>query len=228
MSRSQKLLLLVLADYHDTRRKLAWPSVLTLAEECLSSLASTKRDLAYLEEHYSLVRSRTGLGRGSNYTYKFVGLDLSLQEAVEIAQAKEGVHGEPFFSTGQRGADGVQKGFKTAPEKGSEGVQGERRYKEEPEPSTKTTNQEGADRAAMPYFTRAEKFGASCPIPTAKFLREVADRRQALTGMRDYDEAFKRLVLAVAEECRIPPPIAMAMWGYDERECAAVDQARAG
>jgi hypothetical protein len=225
LTRGQKCLLLVLADYHDTKRRVAWPGVSALAEESLASLSQTKRDLEYLQEHLVLVRCGKAIGSGNTYSYKFVGLDLALDQARELLSKR--VQGEPFFYPAQKGSERVQKGFAHAEQKGSERVRPCFGNKEEPEPSTEPENQEGAARAAMPYSARAERFGHSCPIPTAKFLREVGERRQALTGMNDYDAVFKRFVLAVAEECRIPPPIALAMWGYDESECAEADQARA-
>lgn len=228
MSRGQKLLLLVLADYHDTKRKLAYPSVKTLAEECLSSLAQTKRDLAYLEEHLSILRSRDGSGRGSNYTYKFVGLDLSIDEARRVlALRSEGVHGEPLFSAAERGSHGAHKGFTGAQERGSEGVHGCNGYKEEPKPTAEPMNQKGAAGAMATYAQRADGLRDKRPELVGKLLRITNEKKGALTGSADYDGAFKRLVLAIAEECRIPPPVALALWGYDEQECAAVDQSRA-
>jgi hypothetical protein len=72
LSRGQKLLLFVLADYHNTAQKLAWPSVLTLAAESLLSVSQTKRDLSYLEDHCVIQRCRPkryGKGHLTGYTF---------------------------------------------------------------------------------------------------------------------------------------------------------------
>lgn len=134
LSRGQKLLMLILADYHDPRRKMAWPSVMTLAEESLSSHSQTKRDLAYLEEHQALVRARARDGAGGTYSYQFVGLDITLED---LRAKNKGVHGEPLFCPEERGSEEGHKGFTGALKRGSQGVHGEQRYKEEPEPKTK-------------------------------------------------------------------------------------------
>lgn len=132
LSRGQKLILFVLADYHDTKKRMAWPSVVTIAEEALTSLAQTKRDLAYLEEHFAIERVRDRAGRGANYQYRFVGLDVSV---AEVRARLEGAQGEPFFSTHEKGSEEVRKGFKQPAEKGAERAHDERRTKEEPKPT---------------------------------------------------------------------------------------------
>jgi hypothetical protein len=225
LTRGQKCLLLVLADYHDTKRRVAWPGVSTLAEESLASLSQTKRDLEYLQEHLVLVRRGKAVGSGNTYSYGFVGLDMSVAEARELASKR--VQNEPFFSAPQKGSEPVRKGFAHAPQKGSERVRGCVGHKEEPEPTTEPMNQEGASRAMATYAERAEGLRDKRPELVGKMLRIANEKKSALTGMADYDSAFKRLVMAIAEECRIPPPVALALWGYDERECAAVDQSRA-
>jgi hypothetical protein len=76
MSRGQKLLALILADYHNTHRNAAWPSVPTLAQEALSSHAQAKRDLSYLEEHGLIRKLRPEkMGRGWVCAYEFPALD---------------------------------------------------------------------------------------------------------------------------------------------------------
>lgn len=76
LSRGQKLLLFVLADYHNTSAKQAWPSVLTLASESLLSISQAKRDLKYLEEHLVIERARPRkYGRGYLTAYRFLELD---------------------------------------------------------------------------------------------------------------------------------------------------------
>jgi hypothetical protein len=90
MSRGQKLLALILADYHNTHRNAAWPSVPTLAEEALTSHAQAKRDLGYLEEHGLIRKLRPEkMGRGWVCAYEFPALN------------EKGAHSEPFFSAAE-------------------------------------------------------------------------------------------------------------------------------
>jgi hypothetical protein len=122
MTRGQKLLALVLADYHNSHSCEAWPSIPRLAKEALSSLSQAKRDLAYLEEH-NLIRRvlPKKSGRGFGCSYQFIALDSA-----------EGVHGEPV-SGEKRGSEGVLKGSMVTPEgvqKGSMGSNAIRKSKE--------------------------------------------------------------------------------------------------
>lgn len=149
LSTRQKLLLLVLADYHNTSKRLAWPSLVTLAEESLSSIAQVKRDLAYLEDHKAIVRSRTKQGRGAINSYKFVGIDVALRDVIRKVktapkETPETAHGEPFFSTEENGSDSAHKGLTEVLEKGSETAHGGDCNKEEPEPrEPKSQSQHG-------------------------------------------------------------------------------------
>lgn len=92
LSRGQKLLLFVLADYHNTLVKQAWPSVLTLASASLLSVSQAKRDLKYLEEHLVIERCRPQkYGRGYLTAYRFLEFDASELLAERL---KKRVHGE--------------------------------------------------------------------------------------------------------------------------------------
>lgn len=77
----EKLLLFVLADYHNTHRRAAWPSVASLAEEALMTERNCFKLLAALElprdghPHGLIRKRRTGQGRGSITEYQFVELD---------------------------------------------------------------------------------------------------------------------------------------------------------
>jgi Helix-turn-helix domain len=108
LSRGQKLLLFVLADYHNTAQKLAWPSVLTLAAESLLSVSQTKRDLSYLEDHCVIQRCRPErYGKGHLTGYAFLALDDPAMLAQLLAKR---VHHEPFSIPHEKGSKGVQKG----------------------------------------------------------------------------------------------------------------------
>lgn len=76
ITQSEKLTLLVLADYHNTVRKVSWPSLPELAQECLVTESGLCRILKRLEEKSFIVRVRGG-GRGKRAEYSFVGLDTN-------------------------------------------------------------------------------------------------------------------------------------------------------
>jgi hypothetical protein len=56
ISRGQKLFLSLLAEYHHTTLKLAWPSMGRLAHEAKCSVDQIRRDLNYLELHLAAAR----------------------------------------------------------------------------------------------------------------------------------------------------------------------------
>ena len=136
LSRGQKLLLFVLADYHNTSAKQAWPSVLTLASESLLSISQAKRDLKYLEEHLVIQRcSPRKYGRGYLTAYQFLELDAPELLAERLEKR---VHGErilwqrvpeiiPTVFGEPKGPEEVHLEQK----KGSEGVQNALLYIEE-------------------------------------------------------------------------------------------------
>lgn len=147
LSRGQKLLLFVLADYHNTARKLAWPSVPTLASESLLSLSQAKRDLAYLETHCVIERQRPErFGKGHLITYRFLPLDAPEQLSQLLRKRS---HHEPFSKAPPTGPDRGQEITESgslrvhlAAEKGSERVHTapvliEERRTTEQEPPTK-------------------------------------------------------------------------------------------
>ena len=80
VTRSEKLLLMVLADYHNNAKRAAWPSVKTLAEDCLMSERTVERMLARLEGRF-LLRCK-GNGRGNVSAYQFIGLDTIKGEKI--------------------------------------------------------------------------------------------------------------------------------------------------
>jgi hypothetical protein len=74
ISPTEKLLLFVLADYHNTVKRICWPSMKVLAEEALMSERNASRLLEALETKGILSRV-VGLGRGNTTCYRFVALD---------------------------------------------------------------------------------------------------------------------------------------------------------
>jgi len=74
ISPAEKLLLFVLADYHNTVKRICWPSLKVLAEESLMSERNASRLLDQLVNKGILLRV-VGLGRGNTTCYRFVELD---------------------------------------------------------------------------------------------------------------------------------------------------------
>ncbi|SPE34465.1 hypothetical protein SBA2_900004 [Acidobacteriia bacterium SbA2] len=116
LGRGQKLLALILADYHNTAHCRAWPSIPTLVQEALCSRATVIRDLNHLEAH-GLIRQihPERQGRGQRCEYIFVELDEG-----------KGFHGDTLSSNKRvsEGSHGEQKRV-------SEGAHPEQRNKEE-------------------------------------------------------------------------------------------------
>jgi hypothetical protein len=77
----EKFVWLTLADYHNTAKGAAFPSVPVLSVDCLMSERSCYRVLGELERKLCLVRRRNGTGRGCKTEYLFVGLDVSQEQA---------------------------------------------------------------------------------------------------------------------------------------------------
>jgi len=74
LSVTEKFVLLILADYHRTDEKSAWPSVSTLAKDCLITDRGVQQILARLEEKHFIVR-KSGCGRGNVSGYQIIGVD---------------------------------------------------------------------------------------------------------------------------------------------------------
>jgi hypothetical protein len=180
LSRGQKLLLFCLADHHSRHTRNAFPSVPLLAKESLSSLSSTKRDLNYLEKHCVIEqRKPEHQGRGKLSSYVFLFLDDQDRLRAKLAQLSKGVQGEPLFCPPKRGPEGVQGEH----ERGSKGVQGAPRNKEES--GTKTFNHEPC--------VQPGQISTDCPTWKAlpeglrqKVLREVRSMTEARTGSGIY------------------------------------------
>jgi Helix-turn-helix domain len=95
VTRRQKLLLMVLADYHNPARQAAYPSLKLLAEESLMDVRECRR---VLNELAHLIERVPGQGRGDFTEYRFLELD------------KKGGHIAPFNPGGKGGQKEGQKG----------------------------------------------------------------------------------------------------------------------
>ena len=122
ITRRQKLLLWSLADYHNTARRAAWPSLRTLAEESLMDVRECRRVLDELEEVGLIQRIQGGQGPGDFNEYRFIELD-----------GKDG-HMTPLNNPPKDGQkDGRKDGRK-------DGQNGHAIRKEEPEPEPEHKN----------------------------------------------------------------------------------------
>jgi hypothetical protein len=129
LSAGQKLLLMVLADYHNPETRTAWPSLPTLAGESLVSEAQARRYLQYLERHCVVIRLKpTSQGRGQKTEYSFLAIDQPKELARRLNASAEGLQDDTLFSTPKRVAEGLQ----IEPKRVAEGLQIGDAYKEEP------------------------------------------------------------------------------------------------
>jgi Helix-turn-helix domain len=74
LSVTEKFVLLVLADYHRTDDKGAWPSLRTLASDCLMTERGVQQIIARLVEGEFLEKI-SGCGRGNVSGYRIIGID---------------------------------------------------------------------------------------------------------------------------------------------------------
>jgi hypothetical protein len=86
LSVPEKFVLLILADYHRSDDKVAWPSVSTLAKDCLMEDRSVSRILSRLEEK-GFIRRFAGCGRGKMSVYQFLGLDVKDDPKTPIVES---------------------------------------------------------------------------------------------------------------------------------------------
>jgi Helix-turn-helix domain len=100
LSVNEKFVLMILADYHRTRERSAWPSSQTLAEDCLMTKRGVQQILARLEENGFIVKT-SGCGRGNVNGYKIVGLDVeeetSSDNVLSEQQSKHKITGDEAF-----------------------------------------------------------------------------------------------------------------------------------
>jgi len=131
----QKLLLFVLADYHNTAHRRAWPSLLTLAQEALCSRGTVRRHLEALE-HHGVIRQIHPPNQGAGHRCEYIFVELDGEKGGDDdgpLPAKKGVKHEPL-SACKRGPEGIHFERK----RGSEGVHLDARNKER----TGTKNQQ--------------------------------------------------------------------------------------
>lgn len=230
LGRGQKLLLFVLADCHNPHKRVAWPSVPSMAEDALTSLPQVKRDLVYLEEHCVLRKIHPEKpGRGHFCSYVFLAIDEPEELKRRLERVAKGVHHEPFsdrkgvqgsspFCPAERGSKGVHP----EQEKGSEGVHGAQRNKEEPMNQIRTPEQ--AQSAAPSARVRALR--AKHPQVVQEFERQLSLIYEAQVGSRESwtDDPFERwkrdadAAMVAAKRCRLPIEIGLALANFSDHQ----------
>ena len=100
VTRPQKLLLMVLADYHNTETQLSYPSLERLALESLVDERAARRILNELEGR--IIERVPGQGRGNHTAYRFIAIDKEI-----------GGYVTPFLRAGKEGRkEGRKEGQK--------------------------------------------------------------------------------------------------------------------
>ena len=192
LSCAHKAILWCLADHHNRSTRRCDPSQTLLCEESCVPESSLKRALAYLEDHVVVKRKYPDhQGRGLRCSYVFLALDAPDEYAQLLGQLGKGVQGAPLFCPPERGSEGVQTGG----ERGSKGVQGRQRNKEEPRTNY---NQEPSPRAH------------------ARESSALSQAERDTLDMKRFQLLMSKCKMQVGEYV----PDAAARWRRDVRRCA--------
>ena len=131
-------MLFVLADHHNRTFRAAWPSIPRLAHQALASLATAKRDLAYLEQH-GIVRKLPPqqYGRGWVNAYEFPALD-----------PEKAAQGEPLSFPEQSGSKGARRSGETNSKRGQKRFTDDDTIRKNREHEPKTEHERDAPRTS--------------------------------------------------------------------------------
>jgi hypothetical protein len=112
LTRSEKLIALVLADYYDESYGFAWPSISRLARESLMSGRMVRRVLRSLEEK-GILQTRKGGGVGCTSRYRFPGLvdseNTAMVSVLNTTTGGKAINGKGTPAV-RKGTPGVGKG----------------------------------------------------------------------------------------------------------------------
>lgn len=113
ITKSEKLFLLVIADYHNSETGVAWPSVRRLARECLMSERNVRYVAKALEEKGLLRIERSRKEDGSNYSnrYRLPALAPESSLAVQATQPAPTQIKASDIAKALTGDNGVLDGF---------------------------------------------------------------------------------------------------------------------
>lgn len=185
MNRGQKLLALILADYHNTHRRAAWPSIPTLAAEALTSHAQAKRDLAYLEEHHLIRKVRPEkMGRGWVCAYEFVALDSPQDLRPRASTTKKRAHGEPLFWPVESGSEVAHREAESGSEVAQKGLTEPNAIRKNKELERQKQNKEhhACGAALKDWLAAKEKLQAMLPESEHKLWLRPMYLLKAMSG----------------------------------------------
>ena len=120
ITRSEKLLAMVLADYHQVGRP-TYPAIASLAEDALMDLRQAQRLLASLEKKGVLIRDRPAKqGRGQTTHYSFPGIENFSKEGWQDVTLSSGPNAPPKgdISTTERAVERAVERVTFSDEKG--------------------------------------------------------------------------------------------------------------
>jgi hypothetical protein len=185
LTRDEKFVALILADYHDMERNVAWPSRPRLADDALMSLRHCIDVLRSLERK-AVIEVVSGNGRGNCSSYKFLHLPAPDGADSQGNHARRASFDKK--ETGRKGAGGAPF---PSPKRVQKGCTDEQRNKEEPlEPKAKAT----AATPLPPPFDLAkagEILLDACPsINQAVINRIIRDSLQVQPSLNTEEFAY--------------------------------------
>ena len=183
LSRGQKLLLFVLADYHNTKYRVAWPSIPLIAEEALASIAQVKRDLAYLEEHAVIRKLRPKkTGRGWMCAYQFLALDAKDQLSLALARPKKTAQDEPLFCPEQSSSEGAHSDEESGSEAAQKGFTERNAIRKNEKPEPKENDEHHACGALKVWLNVQSQLKKELPPDEYKLWVEPAKLIYPMSG----------------------------------------------
>ncbi len=163
ITRSEKLVLFVLADSHNAERRLAWPSIPTMAAHCLMCERQVQYLLHELERKGVIEIIRPAKrGRGFFLSYRLVALDGNS----ETGQKGAIVAPFSFHKKDQEGCnktdERVQEGCKSADAHKESGIE-PRTYRTENSTPEGAMNRDARDRALQAWRAIKERLKQTLP-----------------------------------------------------------------
>ena len=107
-SQAEKFVLLILADYAHPKTNLCWPTIKTLAEDCMTSERTVKRCLQSLQDRGLITRlSRGNQHQLSYYRINLAGLPESAGDTVSLTLFPSGGAGDTGVTYTSKPAQGA-------------------------------------------------------------------------------------------------------------------------
>lgn len=186
ISQTEKLVLMMLAEYHHTTSKASWPSVSTLAEDSLMTERGIYQVLARLQEKGFICRVSGG-GRGKFSQYKISGLD-TIANPEPRNTVYDSNPAQPNTDSGSVKPVNPERNPERNPEYSGNAI------RKEPvlEPVLEQGEQTPPDLHPMNYATRlAQEIG----LPeTPQNIRTIAHAIEALARDKSFPAAYEYLL----------------------------------